>query len=121
MVDERNELSGTEEGEAGFDLGTHTDVLVGGNKSSAVMMLLRTMNPQILAMDEISREEDCETVRQILGCGVGILATAHASGIEEFLRRPLYRRLVEEHVFTWVISIRQTGQKRNFVSERFPE
>ncbi len=120
VVDERNELSGTDDEEARFDLGCHTDVMLGGDKASSVMMLLRTMNPQILAMDEISSEEDCELTRQILGCGVGILATAHASGIEDLLRRPLYRELVDEQVFYWAVVIRQTGQKRSLLSERIP-
>ena len=118
VVDERNELSCTEGAEPRFDLGDCSDVLVGGNKGMSVMMLLRSMNPQILAMDEISSYEDCEMIRQIIGCGVGILATAHASGPKDFLRRPLYRRLCEEQVFTWAITIRQAGKKRIYQAER---
>lgn len=118
VVDERNELSGSEGAEAGFDLGRHTDVLIGGRKDVSVMMLLRTMNPQILAMDEISSAEDSELVRQTIGCGVGILATAHASGPEEFRLRPLYRKLADEQVFTWAVTIRQAGSKRSFMCER---
>lgn len=118
VVDERNELSCTEGAAACFDLGKMTDVLVGGDKRVSAMMLLRTMNPQILAMDEISSEEDCETIRQIIGCGVGVLATAHASGPDDFLRRPLYRRLLNEQAFTWAITIRLSGKKRVYQSER---
>ena len=118
VADERNEISCSEDEGARFDLGPHTDVLTGGSKAASVIMLLRAMNPQILAMDEISSAEDCETIGQIIGCGVGILATAHASGTEDLLRRPLYRRLVDERVFTWAVTIRQTGSKRVFHSER---
>lgn len=120
VADERNEISCSEGDGARFDLGTHTDILTGGSKATSVMMLLRAMNPQILAMDEISSIEDCETIGQIIGCGVGILATAHASGTEDFLRRPLYRRMVDERVFTWAVTIRQIGNKRVFHRERMP-
>ena len=121
VVDERNELSGTDDTAARFDLGSHTDVLAGGSKGSSVMMLLRTMNPQILAMDEISCEEDCALVRQIIGCGVGILATAHAADPEDLHRRPLYRSLLEEQVFTWTITIRQSGSRRSLQCNRLTE
>ena len=82
------------------------------------MMLLRTMNPQILAMDEISEEKDCALVRSIIGSGVGILATAHASGTEDLQKRPLYRCLLDEQAFAWAITIRQCGSKRSLHSER---
>ena len=118
VADERNELSGTEGSEARFDLGRHTDYVTGGSRAMSVMLLLRTMNPQILAMDEISGEEDCELVHRILGCGVGILATAHAADTEDFKRRALYRKLLDERVFTWAVTIRQSGSERGYSSER---
>ena len=118
VADERNEISGTEKGTARFDLGPHTDVIAGGEKAESVMMLLRTMNPQILAMDEISEEKDCALVRSIIGSGVGILATAHASGTEDLQKRPLYRCLLDEQAFAWAITIRQCGSKRSLHSER---
>ena len=118
VIDERNELSASEGGKAGFDLGKHTDVLIGSTKAAALMMLLRAMNPQILAMDEITCEKDGFLLRETIGCGVGILATAHASNLAEFMRRPLYRMLAEEKVFTWAVTIRQNGSQRSLTSER---
>ena len=118
VIDERNELSGT--GAAGpcFDLGCHTDTMIGAGKEEAAMMLLRAMNPQILAMDEISSESDCELIRKTVGCGVGILATAHASGVEDKKKRPLYRKLLEEQVFSWAVTIYASGGKSQFRSEK---
>ena len=82
------------------------------------MMLLRTMNPQLLAMDEISSEEDCDAVHQILGCGVGLLATAHAADVSELSRRPLYSGLLQDRVFDYALTIRQKDGRRTYEAMR---
>lgn len=117
VVDERNEISATDGTEPAFDLGAHTDVMVGAPKEAAVAMLLRAMNPQILAMDEISTEHDCELVRRIVGCGVGLLATAHAAGLDDLKRRPSYRSLLRESIFTQAVVIQQSAGVRSFQVE----
>ena len=81
-------------------------------------MLLRAMNPQILAMDEISSGQDIDAIVQIVGCGVGLLATAHARGLEELRCRPLYRKLLDGHVFSYVLTIRQCKDRRSYHAER---
>lgn len=118
VVDERNELSAFDAQGTGFDLGDHTDVLVGASKSSSAMILLRGMNPTILAMDEISSESDILTVEQIVGCGVGILATAHAWDRDDMMKRPLYRNLLDKRIFSFVLTIRQTNHGRKYYPER---
>lgn len=118
VADERNELASFDGTQPGFDLGAHTDVLIGAPKRTSVMMLLRSMNPQLLAMDEISEEEDCEIVRQILGCGVGLLATAHATDASELSRRPLYSGLLRDRVFDFALTIRQNDGRRTYEAER---
>ena len=113
VVDERNELSGSDGACARFDLGAHTDVLIGVSKLPASLMLLRGMNPQIIAMDEISEKKDMEAIHQIIGCGVGLLASAHASSLEDLNRRALYRDILENHIFTKLITIRfENGVRR---------
>ncbi len=112
VIDERNELSACYAGEAQFDLGQGSDVLVGVPKGRAAMMLLRGMNPQIVAMDEITVEEDLRAVEQIVGCGVLLFATAHGKDREDMLRRPLYRKLLTGGVFRELVTIRCLGGKR---------
>ena len=118
VVDERNELSASQDGQAQFDLGAQTDLLIGLDKARAAMLLLRAMNPQIIAMDEISTPGDIEAVEQIFGCGVGILATAHAANRDELCRRPLYRRLLDGGGFCHLITIEQAGSRRSYRAER---
>lgn len=118
VVDERNELSAADGGQAGFDLGEHSDVLVGVEKTAGAMMLLRGMNPQVIAMDEISAERDILAAERICGCGVGLLASAHAAGADELRARPLYRRLLELGLFKALIVIDGTGEGRRYRLER---
>lgn len=117
VVDERNELSATDGGQARFDLGARSDVLVGARKAEGAMLLLRSMNPQLIAMDEITRREDLEAVSEIAGCGVGVLATAHAESVEQMRLRPLYRELLQSDVFRLAFCIRSEGAQRRVVME----
>ncbi len=118
VVDERNELAASDGGEAQFDLGAHTDVLIGVPKAEGALMLLRAMNPQIIAVDEITRPEDTEAMAQAAGCGAGILASAHASGLDELQRRPLYRALLRRGIFTNLVVISGAGNARRYTAER---
>ena len=112
VVDERNELSATDGGRARFDLGARSDVLVGARKAEGAMLLLRSMNPRLIAMDEITRKEDLKAVSEIAGCGVGVLATAHAESVEQMRRRALYRALLDSGIFRMAIRIRGEGTER---------
>lgn len=114
VVDERWEIAAAEMGQAQFDLGPHSDVISGVPKAQASMMLLRTMNPQMIAMDEITQPEDLNAIREIVGCGVRLLATAHASAPEELSRRALYRALLEEHIFQYGMQITLRGEERRY-------
>lgn len=114
VVDERNEIASIFGKEAYFDLGEHTDILTGFNKSVGAMMLLRGMNPQIIAMDEISKTEDIDAIYEIAGCGVEILATAHGRNEKELMQRPLYKKLLNEGIFKNLIIIKPLDNKRNY-------
>ena len=78
------------------------------------MMLLRTMSPQILAFDEITTKEDLEVIRQATGCGVSLLATAHAYDESSMRRRCLYRELLSDGVFERAVWIQNQEGKRSY-------
>lgn len=109
LVDERGELAAKYRGVSQLDVGRCTDVLDGIDKARGSMMLLRAMTPDIIAMDEISDEADCKAVRNILGCGTGILATAHGRTLPEILRRDTYRGLFDMKAFECVITLEKDG------------
>ncbi len=88
VADERGELAALSGGVPQFDLGCHTDVLEGCPKGTAAEMLLRTMSPQVLAMDELGAW-DLPPLSVSLLSGVRLLATAHASRREELAEKGL--------------------------------
>ena len=118
VIDERNELAAFAGGTAQFDLGRRSDVITGAPKDAAAMILLRGMNPQVIAMDEITKCEDAGVVRDIYGCGVGILASAHAAGTDELKKRPVYRELLAQGIFRSAVVIGMEKGERRYKTER---
>lgn len=99
VADERNEIAASCGGVAGFRIGRRTDVLSLCPKAAAIERLLRSMNPQWIALDEITADADAEAIERACSCGVAFLATAHAANVDELHRRPVYRRLIKLGVF----------------------
>ena len=98
VVDERAELF-----PEGFTRGKRMDVLTGCSKQSGIGMVLKTMGPSVIAVDEITSQEDCCALIQAANCGVRLLATAHASSCEDFLKRIVYRPLIEQQIFSTLL------------------
>ena len=103
VADERGEIAASYQGLPQFPLGPCTDVMTGGGKGESMILLLRTMTPAFIAVDEITAPEDLLAIRQVSYCGVRLLATAHAQNVEELTARPLYRDLMELGIFHTVI------------------
>lgn len=98
VVDERSEIAGTYRGRAAFELGDRTDVLDGCPKALGMEMLLRSMAPEVIAVDEIGIQ-DTSAIENVLRCGCKILATLHAYDIREFMEKPGFQGLIRERVF----------------------
>lgn len=103
VVDERRELFPITCGKFCFLTGNHTDILSGCGKAEGIEMLIRTMNPHYVAVDEITAVEDCNAIVQARGCGVSILATAHAADMCEFMDRPVYQPILDAEIFQNII------------------
>ena len=98
VVDQREELF-----PAGIPRENTLDVLLGCEKAQGIGMTLRTMEPQIIAMDEITAEEDCKALLTGAWCGVRLIATAHAASLADFLHREIYSPLVKQNIFDHII------------------
>lgn len=107
VVDERQEIFPVANGRICFDPGINTDVLSGTDKLTGIEMALRSMSPQIIALDEISSIADCKGILRSGWCGVDLIATAHAAGRNELLKRPLYKPLVDTGLFQWLVILQQ--------------
>lgn len=100
VVDERSELGACCQGIPQNDLGMRTDVLDCCPKADGMMMLIKTMAPQLVAVDEIGSEEDFRAIEYVRNCGCRLLATVHGDSIEDLKEKPILKRLVEEKTFS---------------------
>lgn len=114
LADERGELAAMCNGVPQLTIGSHTDIMSGCPKEKALLMLLRGLNPQVLAADEITAPEDCAALELAANCGVVLLCTAHGIGLEDLNTRPLYRGLLERRIFRRLVVIRREGLARRY-------
>lgn len=109
VVDERSEIAGSYLGKPQNDLGSRTDVLDACPKVLGMMILLRSMSPQVIAVDELGNDEDVAALRKAAACGSKILATMHGTGIDDVVRR--FPGIWEEEIFKCVIVLgKRDGQ-----------
>lgn len=99
VVDERSELAACYQGVPQNDVGIRTDVLDCCPKAQGMMMLIRTMAPQVVAVDEIGSRADLEAMEQVMNCGCRLLATVHGSSVEDIRRKPVLKTMMEEQWF----------------------
>lgn len=98
VIDDRGELFPQD-----IRRGYRMDVLTGAPKEEGIQIALRCMGPEFIAVDEITAAEDARSVLQAHGSGVKLLATAHAGSLEDLRRRPVYRDLLSNGVFSYAL------------------
>ena len=83
VVDERSEIGGAYQGVPQNDLGIRTDLLDCCPKAEGMMMLIRSMSPEVVAVDEIGDYGDIKAIESVLNCGCRLIATVHGSSVED--------------------------------------
>ena len=99
VVDERSELGGCYLGVIQNNLGMRTDILDRCPKADGMIMLIRSMAPQVVAVDEIGAKEDVHAIEYAMHCGCKMLATAHGDSMEEICKKPIFEKLIREKRF----------------------
>ncbi len=99
VVDERSEIGACYMGMPQNELGIRTDILDCCPKAKGMMMLIRSMSPQIIAVDEIGSKEDLDAIDYVIGCGCKLIATVHGSSIEDIINKPTLSDLVKKRLF----------------------
>ena len=99
VVDERSELGGCYLGVLQNNLGMRTDILDRCPKADGMIMLIRSMAPQVVAVDEIGAKEDVHAIEYAMHCGCKMLATAHGDSMEEICKKPIFEKLIREKRF----------------------
>ncbi len=111
LIDEREEIANTYMGIPVIDIGKRTDVISGCEKAPAMEMCLRTLGPEVVAVDEIYSEKDLEAIKRLKGCGCAILATHHAYSFEEFLEKPFGKEVMQYKLFERFVLLGKTEGK----------
>ena len=81
----------------------------GDKEGEGMMMLVRTMAPEVIAVDEIGGRRDLEAIEYVRNCGCKLIATVHGSSIDDIRTKPLLRKLVQEHVFERYVVLGDTS------------
>ena len=121
VVDERSEICGCFMGVPGNDVGIRTDVMDACPKAEGMMMLIRSMAPEVIAVDEIGKYEDVQAIETVLCSGCRLLATVHGNDFADLQSRPLFQRMMTEQVFQRYIILGNSfrnGKIRAVLDER---
>lgn len=102
VCDERSEIAGMHGGLPSFDIGPNTDVMDACPKGDGMLMLLRSMAPDVVVTDEIGRREETEAVEALLSAGVKVITTLHGGNQEDLKRSNLYP-LIRKGVFGRIV------------------
>ncbi|MGI6518089.1 MAG: stage III sporulation protein AA [Bacillota bacterium] len=103
IVDERSEIAACCDGVPGLDLGPRADVIDSCPKAQGIMIMTRSMSPDVIVTDEIGHAADSEAIEEAQRCGVAVIATAHASEYEDARKRPALRDTLARGGFERVI------------------
>ena len=97
-------------GELGWALDRRSllvDILSGYPRGKGISIAARTLAAQLIVCDEIGDLREAQEILEAHGCGVPLLATAHAASVRELLSRPGMRRLHEAGCFGAYVRLRR--------------
>lgn len=110
IADERSEIAACREGVPTHDVGKFTAVMDAVPKGEGMMMLLRTMSPDVIITDETGTESEERAIVQLINCGVKIITTAHGYSEKDVLRRRHLKNLIEGGAFERIIVLGKLRQ-----------
>ena len=103
LIDERNEISGSYLGSPQMDVGIRTDIIETCPKDLGIMMLLRSMSPNLIVTDEIGSIDEIKALYTALNGGISLITTVHGDSIEDIRNRKELSQLIEKDLFKKVI------------------
>lgn len=107
VVDEKEEIFPVYRNRNVFDAGSRVHILSGVSKGQGIEAVLRNMGPKVIAVDEITTQEDCQALCSVAWCGVRLIATAHAENKTGLLKRRVYAPLIQTGLFDRLIVLRR--------------
>lgn len=99
LIDERNEIGGCYLGVNQLDVGIRTDILETCPKDLGIIMVLRSMSPDIIVTDEIGSENEIKALYTALNGGVSLITTVHGDSVEDIRNRRELKNLLDRDLF----------------------
>ncbi|GHU61178.1 stage III sporulation protein AA [Clostridia bacterium] len=115
VVDERSEIAACYMGLPQNDVGMRTDILDACPKDKGMMMMIRSMSPEVLAVDELGGAEEIQAIHYALHCGCKLFATVHGYSLEDVQSKPDFSPLVRALVFQRYICLTQQTERNTFM------
>ncbi len=108
VIDERQEIACMNGIFCQHDVGVNTDVFNNFPKGKGIMNALKTMSPDMIALDEVGEGEEIEGIVRGVNSGVGFIATMHASSYDDLIRRPQTKKLIETGAFDKIVVLKNS-------------
>lgn len=99
IIDERSEIAASINGVPQHNVGSRTDVMDACPKAEGMMMMIRSMSPEVLVVDEIGSVEDVQALLEAINAGVTIFCTIHGRSLQELKNRPTLQSIFQQKVF----------------------
>ncbi|KML13147.1 stage III sporulation protein AA [Bacillus safensis] len=109
IIDERSEIAGCIKGVPQHQFGHRIDVLDACPKAEGLMMMIRSMSPEVMIVDEIGKSEDVEALLEAIHAGVNIIVSAHGYSLEDVYKRPSFKPLWELRVFERYVELNRNN------------
>lgn len=110
VVDERSELGACYMGVPQNDLGIRTDILDCCPKAEGMMMLIRSMSPEVVAVDEIGSKQDIKALEQAMYCGCKVIGTVHGNNMKDLEEKPVLREMLQKRIFKRFVILERKEQ-----------
>lgn len=110
VIDERSEIGGSIKGVPQHNVGIRTDVMDACPKAEGMMMMIRSMSPDVLVVDEIGSNKDVQALMEAILAGVIVVCSVHGQTLEEIKKRPSLKPLFQQDVFKRFVLLEKQQQ-----------
>ena len=90
-------------------------MLDGCPKAEGMMMMIRSMSPDVLIVDEIGRAEDTQAVLEAVNAGIKLLYHTWTYIWMKFKKRPFIAELLTQNIFERFIELQRSNPVRGAI------
>lgn len=120
VIDERSEIGGSIKGVPQHNVGIRTDLMDACPKAEGMMMMIRSMSPDVLVVDEIGSDKDVQALMEAILAGVNVICSVHGNTLQEIRKRPSLKTLFQQDVFDRFVLL-ERNQEPGFVKAIYDE